>query len=205
MWPAMLHMPATRRRVMTALAAVGSLLIIPPASARQPIPIRAQGDDDMQTEDVTPNLLGAGEGTPYWTMGMLMTIKAAAGQTGGRLGVMEALMPAGNAPPFHIHRHEAEIDFILDGLLTVQCDDTVRECGPGSFIYLPQGVPHRWKAGPEGARILSVATPGGLEQLYVEVGEPAQALRLPDRPPNVAGWLALAAHYGIEVVGPPLS
>lgn len=158
----------------------------------------------MQTERVAPILLTAGEGDPYWTMGMLMTVKAATAQTGGGVSAMEALMPAGSAPPFHIHRHEAEINYVLDGVITFQCGDETRECGPGSFIYLPQGVPHRFKVGPDGARMLGVMAPGGLEQLYTEVGEPAAALHLPEAPPNVAGWLALAAKYGIEVVGPPL-
>jgi quercetin dioxygenase-like cupin family protein len=158
----------------------------------------------MQTEQATPILLTAGEGDPYWTMGMLLTVKAAAAQTGGEVGAMEVVMPAGSAPPFHIHHHEAEINYVLDGVITFQCGEVVRECGPGSFIYLPRGVPHRFKAGPDGARMLGISAPGGLEGLYTAVGEPAGELRLPDAPPNVAGWLAHAGQYGIEVIGPPL-
>lgn len=159
----------------------------------------------MHSQTTAPILLAAGEGTPYWSMGMLMTVKAGAVQTDGAVSGFESLLPAGSAPPYHIHRREAEINYVLDGLITFQCGDELRECEAGSFIYLPQGVPHRFKVGPEGARMLSVVAPGGLEQLYAAVGEPAGASRLPDLPPNVAGWLALAAEFGIEVVGPPLT
>ena len=195
----------TNRRGFLAVAAAAVAALFVSSDYSQRSAESAGGDGAVQIENGTPLLLAAGEGAPYWTMGMLMTIKAAAGQTQSGFGVMEALMPAGSAPPFHIHHHEAEINYVLDGLITFQCGDQVGEYGPGSFIYLPQGVPHRFKAGPEGARMLGIVAPGGLEHLYVEPGEPAQALRLPEAPPDVAKWLSLAARYGIEVVGPPLA
>jgi quercetin dioxygenase-like cupin family protein len=144
------------------------------------------------------------EGTHLWTMGMLMTIKASASQTNGEFSVMEARLPAGAAPPLHVHHHEAEINYVIDGRIRFQCGDVVRDCGPGDFVFLPKDTPHSFRAGPDGGRMLGIVAPAGLDELYAQVGEAAEELKLPDKPPNVARWLELAPKYSIEVVGPPV-
>src|SRR5690242_7558394 len=146
----------------------------------------------------------AGEGDALWTMGQLWTLKARSAETAGELAAMEVAMPAAAAPPLHIHHHEAEVMYVLEGEITFRCGDEVRTCGPGGFVYLPHGVPHAFLPGPQGTRVLALVVPGGLENLYQEVGEPASELRLPDLPPEVAKWMQLSHRYGIEVIGPPL-
>ena len=146
----------------------------------------------------------ADEGLALWTMGLLMTIRAASADTNGRLAAMEVLMPAEAAPPLHIHHKEDEVNYVLEGELTMRCGDRTWECGPGSFVFLPRGVPHAFRPGPSGARMLAIVTPGGLENLYRTVGEPAIERRIPDIAPNIAGWMGLAAEYGLELAGPPL-
>lgn len=66
-------------------------------------------------------------------------------------------------------------------------------------------MPHAFRPGPAGALVLGLVVPGGLEELYEQVGQPAPALRLPDLPPDAARRLQLSHHYGIEVLGPPLA
>lgn len=149
-------------------------------------------------------MLSAQEGDSLWTMGMLFTIKAHAEDTGGEFAAMEVHMPSGAAPPLHIHHNETEINYLIEGELRYRCGETVRDCGAGSFIYLPKGVPHAFKAGPNGARMLALVLPGGLERLYALVGEPAQTLELPASPPEVAAWLEHAKSFGLEIIGPPL-
>ena len=49
--------------------------------------------------------------------------------------------------------------------------------------------------------------PGGLLDLYGEVGEPAPERRLPDGGApagDIAGWIERSGGYGIEIVGPPI-
>lgn len=157
------------------------------------------------TEHTAALIRDAGEGTALWTMGQLMTIKARSAETGGELAAMEIAMPQTAAPPLHIHRREAEIMYVLEGEVTFRCGDEVRTVGPGGFVYLPKGVAHAFRPGPAGARVLALVVPGGLEELYEEVGRPTTELRLPDLPPEVARWMQLSHRYGIEVIGPPLA
>jgi quercetin dioxygenase-like cupin family protein len=143
------------------------------------------------------------EGPAFWTMGQLMTIKLRKSDTAGELGAMETLLPPNVAVPSHIHHRESEVNFVLEGWMRFTLDGQVFECGPGGLVYLPSGHAHRFETGPDGARMLAIALPGGLEALYERVGVPASERRLPTIPADVAGWMALAPEFGIEVLGPP--
>jgi len=80
----------------------------------------------------------------------------------------------------------------------------------GCFIYLPLGVPHAFRIrGDAPARFLGLTAPGGLMDLYDEVGIPAAEMRLPGAdglPPEVEipKWVEVGPRYGLEVVGPPI-
>jgi quercetin dioxygenase-like cupin family protein len=144
------------------------------------------------------------EGSAFWTMGMLSVRKLGSEESGGEAAVMEASFPPDVAPPLHVHTREAELNYVLEGEVTFRCGDEVKTCGPGGFVYLPKEVPHTFKVGPAGARVLFIVLPGGAERLYEEVGVPATRRELPGLPPNVARWLELSHSYGIRVVGGPL-
>ncbi|MER8524613.1 cupin domain-containing protein [Mesorhizobium sp. M0644] len=66
---------------------------------------------------------------------------------------------------------EGEYEFWLDGQFMV--------VPAGTSIFLPRGVPHTFRvvsAGP--GRNLTILTPGGLEEFFVEAA--ARELRTPD-------------------------
>jgi quercetin dioxygenase-like cupin family protein len=150
-------------------------------------------------------IVPAGGGSALWSMGMLMTVKAGDADTESQFSVIEVQLPAGAAPPVHIHHNEAELNYLLEGEMRFQCGDDVQEAHAGAFVFVPRGVPHAFKAGPSGARMLALTSPAGIEQLYEAVGEPAAEPVLPNTPPNIPGWLENASRFGIEVIGPPLS
>lgn len=43
----------------------------------------------------------------------------------------------------HSHDHEDECFLVLDGELTIDYDDGPRIIGPGQFLVVPRGTPHR--------------------------------------------------------------
>jgi len=150
-------------------------------------------------------LLDPDAGRHLWTMGMLMTVKASAGETGDACSAMEVTFPPNVGPPLHIHRREAELNYVLRGRMKFRCGEDELDCEAGGFVFLPKDMPHAFKSGPDGATMLAIALPGGIEGLYEEVGEPAIEPVLPTTPPNILGWLKHAASYGVEIVGPPLA
>lgn len=144
------------------------------------------------------------EGRAVWFLDTLTLVKAAREQTGGAFGLCEQWAPAGSTTPYHLHRNEDESFYVLEGKVTFVTEDRRIEGRPGSFVFLPRGVPHGLRVGgTSSARYLVLTTPGGFEDFVVEMGEPAvQRVLPPAVPPDMAKLMALAAKYGIEILGP---
>ena len=142
------------------------------------------------------------DATAYWSLGELLTMYATAQQTGGAFSLMEERLPRGAEPPPHVHHREDESFFLLDGELTVRVGDETFSARPGSFVYCPRDVPHLLTVESDEVRMLTLCTPGGVEQLFVELGEPATTRTLPPDgdEPDVDRVVTLAAHYGAEVL-----
>ncbi len=94
--------------------------------------------------------------------------------------------------------------------MTYEAGGVVHQLERGSFTYLPKDIPHRFRiGGVVPVRFLALMAPAGLEELYRSVGGPASERVLPDPSPDdisaeIARWGAVAPHYGLEVLGPPL-
>jgi mannose-6-phosphate isomerase-like protein (cupin superfamily) len=129
---------------------------------------------------------GPGEGPATWAMGSLFERLASAAETDGAFGMSLVTQPPGVATPLHVHTREAEAFFLLDGTMSYQAGSTLYRLSAGYFIYLPKGVPHAFRVtGTSPVRFLGLTVPGGLMDLYDEVGMPATERRLPglDGPP----------------------
>lgn len=67
---------------------------------------------------------------------------------------------ADDIPP-HVHETEDESVYIIEGEVTVHIDDVEYNLEPGSFVFMPQGVPHAISMRSGSWRGLSVSAPGG--------------------------------------------
>jgi quercetin dioxygenase-like cupin family protein len=150
-------------------------------------------------------VLGPGEGTAIWFLGTLMTLKATGATTGNTFGLIEQLLPAGFAPPPHVHHSEDEAFYILEGHLVFTCGEHTWDAPVGTFVFLPRDIVHGFRVvGDQQARLLQFNMPAGLEQLFIEAGDPALERTLPPPgPPEIERLLALMARYNFEVVAPP--
>jgi uncharacterized cupin superfamily protein len=62
--------------------------------------------------------------------------------------------------PRHLHHHDDEAWYVLEGILRVQSGENEIEARAGSAILVPRGTPHTyWNAGPGGLRYLLIMTP----------------------------------------------
>jgi mannose-6-phosphate isomerase-like protein (cupin superfamily) len=151
----------------------------------------------------------SGTGAPTWALGSLYEKLVSAGETGGQLGVSIVTQPPGMASPLHVHTREAEAWFILDGTMTYLAGGQRVDLAAGDFIYLPRDVPHGFRTtGSTPVRFLALAIPGQLLDMYDQVGVPATERRIPDGgipAGDVARWAELGQHYGLRIVGPPIT
>jgi len=69
--------------------------------------------------------------------------------------------PVGGGSPAGLHVHDVDqIFYILAGVMNIEVEGKEYECGPGSLIVFPTGVPHRnWNAGTEATVHLAFNTP----------------------------------------------
>jgi len=149
----------------------------------------------------------SGEGEAVWAMGSLFEIKLASAETAGGFELAEIHQPPGVATPLHCHQREAEVFYVVDGRLDYEAGGEIHQLEAGSTMYLPMGVPHRFRIrGNTPATILAMVSPGGLFDLYRQVGVPAGDRSIPEYPdPAEFGrWGDVAPRFGLEVLGPPL-
>ena len=81
----------------------------------------------------------------------------------------------------HIHALSLEGFFVLDGRFTFTLGEDDFQAETGSFVLIPRGTRHLMRAEAGGGRFLTIWTPGGLEQMFVELSKLSpDALRDPD-------------------------
>jgi quercetin dioxygenase-like cupin family protein len=145
------------------------------------------------------------EGEARWWWGNLAILKLTGEHTNGGLTVVEVTMGPGRMAPPHVHHREEETFLVLDGELTFHIGDKEITAGPGDLVVGPRDVPHRFQAGPGGARLLFLLTPAGLEGLIREQSVPASQKTLPPEgsllpPPDLAAMAEIAQRYGCELL-----
>ena len=155
---------------------------------------------------IAPIALQPGEGDARWFLGALGTIKSAAETTDGRVAVLEFLWPQGGGSPLHVHRNEDEWFYVIEGELTLWVGGDVVVAPAGAFVYGPRDIPHTFLVTSTQARFLMVTEPAPFADFIRAMSEPAQTLTLPPssvQPPSPERMTAVAAEYGIEILGPP--
>ena len=155
----------------------------------------------VQVQTLPIQAVAPGEGDAYWWFGQLAVIKARAADTGGAYSLVEITGAPGYSTPLHVHRSEDEGFWVLEGSATFEVGDETVEAGPGTYLFGPKDIPHRWTAGPAGARLLYLFAPGGMEELIPLTGVPARTLTPP--PPDVVppeDAVELAAQFGAEIL-----
>jgi quercetin dioxygenase-like cupin family protein len=150
------------------------------------------------------HVLAEDEGSAIWFAGALMVLKTGTDDSEGRFTLLDQWVGADYATPLHVHHAEDEAWYVLEGEMTFRFGDERFTAGPGSWVFLPRDVPHGFRAGPEGARLLTFAAPSGFDHFVREFGEPAQSATLPPPGPlDMQKLLQLTEKYRIEIVGPP--
>jgi quercetin dioxygenase-like cupin family protein len=131
-----------------------------------------------------------------------LTFMAKGERTAGAVTAFQSSAAPGHGPPLHLHRHEDELMYVLEGSLRFRLGETLHDAPAGSTAFLPRGVPHTWQSmGEKPARILVVFTPAapGMERFF------ERAARLPESGRTADAFRDFADDAGMSVVGPPLA
>jgi quercetin dioxygenase-like cupin family protein len=143
------------------------------------------------------------EGDAWWWMNGLAIIKLRASDTGGQMTIIEVTEPPGEVAPLHVHHHEDETFWLLDGSVTFQMAGREIEARPGDLVFGPRGIPHSYTVGADGCRTLFILTPGGFEELVEAMSRPALDRTLPPHATEEPDWeriTEIAARRGNEIL-----
>ena len=119
-------------------------------------------------------------------------------QSNGALAALEAVNHPGEGPPLHFHGREDETVYVLEGDFRWKLGDELSVTGPGSFVFIPRGLPHTWQViGERSGRMLITFAPAGMEGFFEKLSSLTEF--------DLEAFRAAAAEHGMEVVGPPLA
>jgi len=125
-------------------------------------------------------VLSGAEGEAYDWLGSLTITKVSSRLTRGGLSIVDHRVPAGYAPPPHIHHQDDEVFYVLGGQFIVRCGPQTWQAGPDSLVFLPREVPHGFVVSDDGpGRTLLLTAPGGFDELVSDLGTPTIRLTLP--------------------------
>jgi mannose-6-phosphate isomerase-like protein (cupin superfamily) len=118
-------------------------------------------------------------------------IRASGDTTGGAFMLMEEHEPVDT--PLHMHAHEDELFYGLEGEHVIQVGDEEHRIGPGDFVFAPRGIPHaQRRVVPRTGSVLIVVSPANLEGFFREL---AAADRAGELGPNA--YARASQRYGI--------
>ena len=135
-----------------------------------------------------------------WVLGELLEVRVTAAQSGGAYGVIVDRGSPGFGPPPHIHQREDEGFYVVEGDYEFELDGELLRASRGDFLHAPRGRRHSYRnVGKAPGQLLTFYAPGGLEGLFLEVGEPvSDPTQRPQGPPDPSRLLELAPNYGLE-------
>ncbi|GAA4335767.1 cupin domain-containing protein [Mucilaginibacter gynuensis] len=95
-------------------------------------------------------------------------------QTAGAMGIIDIRLPKGSEPPPHIHLHEDETFYLIDGEVSFEIGNETIIAKHGEAVFAPRGIAHRFTLNTAEARMLTMVTPGKFVDYFMEFSTPVQ-------------------------------
>src|ERR687890_489656 len=84
-------------------------------------------------------------GATYRPLGLTLTLKARAEDTGRACEVLEGVFPAGEGFGAHVHHHFGEAFWVLEGEITLQVGDRTATAAAGAVGFAPRDTVHAFR------------------------------------------------------------
>lgn len=137
-----------------------------------------------------------------WFGQMDLTVILDGAATGAKLTMVEARAGQGDASPIHMHTHDDEAFFLLEGAMTVWVGDRRVNLEPGGIGFLPKNIPHAFRFDAP-SRALILTTPAGQEDFFRAAGWDLSKPKPDGWEISIEALQAAAAAHGTQIIGPP--
>ena len=149
--------------------------------------------------DLSPAIVGAGQGQVIRAFGGEVQIHLAGKDTGGKFTMFTDTVPPGVGPPPHKHAREDEWFLVLEGSVSYFINGQwTAPAGPGTSAFVPHGTVHAFKnVGTTPLKQLVTLSPSGFEHFYTKSEQEfARA-----GGPRMDVIIGIAAEHGITIMG----
>jgi quercetin dioxygenase-like cupin family protein len=146
-----------------------------------------------ETELAAPIIRSPGEGKVVGILRGKTTFKVLSAETGGAYAVLEQEVPPHHGPPMHVHRHETEIFYILEGQFEVVVGGRTISAPPGACATCPRDIPHTFRnVGNTPGKLLLTVIPGRFSEYFIEADNVTDG--------DIAEIKRLCAKYGVDIL-----
>jgi len=147
-------------------------------------------------------VVGSSKGQCVSIQGGTYRIVLSGAQTGGTFATIDMLVPPGGGPGPHAHSEMQETFLVTEGEVEFTSESGSSVAVAGSYIFVPKGgAVHCFKnKSDKPARLLCTVVPAGLEEFFLEIGEPVAYDKLlparPMDPERMEKLTAIGARFG---------
>ncbi|WP_338869806.1 cupin domain-containing protein [Spirosoma sp. SC4-14] len=108
-------------------------------------------------------------------------------QTDGNFALVDFTLPKGSEPPRHVHGHEDETFYLLEGSVEFEIGNAIVLGKVGQAVFAPRTVAHQFRIQSEQARMLTLITPGDFVNFFrefsVSIDQEPITIQAPQGPP----------------------
>jgi mannose-6-phosphate isomerase-like protein (cupin superfamily) len=121
-------------------------------------------------------------------------IKLSSLESGGRVSVIDAVIPPGLMIPPHAQDNFDDVTRVIEGNMVMEIGGQIFNASEGTIVFRPRRVLHAaWNPGPGVAHISSVVWPAGIEAHLEELAKLTQAESF-----DLARMMEVSASHGVR-------
>ena len=119
-----------------------------------------------------PTIVKPEQALPLKAFGLDLKILLTTEATAGAISVLMAWHKPGEGPPDHLHFSQEEVFFILEGTYELTVGGQTSTAGPGTIVFIPRNVVHRFKnVGETTGCMLDWSLPGGQDHYFKAISD----------------------------------
>ncbi len=166
-----------------------------------------------QTPNLSPKFVPAGAGESRGAPGGGRSVMKLLASESGTIQVSEFEAIPGSGPPLHVHSHEDEAFFILEGEITFFVSEPGDRTGKtgkrvvapaGALVFGARNSAHTFKnCSNKTAKMVLIVSPGSnFEAFFAQVSAPGAGGAKPTEQEVIARVGKFAPEHGIVILGP---
>jgi mannose-6-phosphate isomerase-like protein (cupin superfamily) len=130
------------------------------------------GNKDARNSPLQPIIVKPEQALSIKPFGLDMKVLLSTEATGGAISVLMGWLKPGEGPGDHVHFNQEEIFFIVEGTFELTVGGQTTTAGPGTLVFIPRNVVHRFKnIGATTGSMLDWTLPGGQDHYFKAISE----------------------------------